>query len=309
MYLYINFQKLKVALKKYTLSFLLIMEFWNEFMKLEQLIVHHLRLNTPEDQAQALRGVEIAGERSGYNLLFQVGIHIRNGKKFTERKNSLELVISPNWDRTKVSLMEKIYDSRKEANLPEYWSVVKYQVFAPAFVYDLEVSGITYEDFEYCAQLNFEGTSAWLGVLMFIKDELAEKILTLVKASENKDSESKGDTWILDGKSVEGRAPLIFLNAAVGEFNMITRIKAVEFAPAGAFKTVPRYSIADLHQEFEKIDRQDYSSKQCIRCGYNSYQVDISTCDKCKKIYYCDSVCRNADAENHKHVCHAAVKK
>jgi hypothetical protein len=278
------------------------MEFWREFLKIEQLIVHHLRLNNPEDQAQALRGVEIAGERSGYDLLFQVGVSLRNGKKFPERKNSLELIISPNWNREKVPLMEKIYDSWKNANIPDYWNVVKYQVFSPSFVYDLKVKDVTYEDFEYCSQLNFEGKSAWLGVLIFIKDELAEKILTLVKASEN-----KKDTWILDGKSIESRAPLIFLNSAVGEFNMITRIKAVEFAPAGAFQTVPRYSITDLHQEFEKINRQDYSDtpvKQCIRCGYHSYQVDISVCDTCKKIYYCDSVCRNADAENHKYVCH-----
>jgi hypothetical protein len=286
------------------------MNFWTKFMEMEKLIVHHLRLDTPEDQAQALRGVEIAGELSGYNLLFQVGINLRNGKKFAERKNSLELIISPNWDRTKVPLMEKIYDSRKDANLPEYWSVVKYQVFAPSFVYDLKVSGVTHEDFEYCSQINFEGTSTWLGLLVFIKDELADKILTLVKASENKNSENKEDTWILDGKSIEGRAPLIFLNSSVGEFNMITRIKAVEFAPAGAFQTVPRYSISDLHQEFEKIDRQNYSAKpvkQCIRCGYHSYQVDIYACDKCKKIYYCDAVCQKADSKNHKHVCHSSV--
>jgi hypothetical protein len=277
------------------------MEFWKEFMKIEQMIVHHLRMDTPEDQAQALRGVEIVGERSGYNLLFQVGISLRNGKKLPERKNSLELIISPNWDRKKVSQMEKLYDSWKEANLPDYWSVVKYQVFAPSFVYDLKVKNIMYEDFEYCAQFNFEGTSVWLGVLIFIKDELADKILTLVKPSEN-----KTDTWILDGKSIEGKAPLIFLNSVVGEFNMITKIKAVEFAPASAFQTIPRYSIADLHQEFEKINGQDYgdcSIKQCVRCGYYSYQVNISTCDKCKKIHYCDSICREADFENHKIVC------
>jgi hypothetical protein len=286
------------------------MEFWKEFMQLEQLIVHHLRLNTPEDQAQALRGVEIAGERSGYNLLFQVGINLRNGKKFLERKNSLELIISPNWDRKKIPLMEKIYNSYKNANLPNYWSVVKYQVFSPLFVYDLKVKEVTHEDFEYCAQLNFKGTSAWLGVLIFIKDELAEKILTLVKDSESsiesKTSTDKEDTWKLNGKSIESKAPLIFLNSAVGEFNMINKIKAVEFAPASAFQTIPRHPITDLYQEFEKINRQDYSEtsiKQCIRCSYNSYQVDVSACDKCKKIYYCDSICRNADVENHNKVC------
>lgn len=286
------------------------MEFWKEFMKLEQLIVHHLRLNTPEDQAQALRGVEIAGERSGYNLLFQVGVDLRNGKKFPERKNSLELIISPNWDRLKVPLMEKIYNARKDANLPEYWSVVKYQVFSPTLVYDLKVKDITHEDFEYCAQLNFEGTSVWLGVLIFVKEKLANKILTLVKASnesdENKTESTKEDTWILDGKSVEGRAPLIFLNSAVGEYNMITGIKAVEFAPASAFQTIPRYSIADLHQEFEKINRQDYSDmhvRQCVRCSYHSYQVDVFSCHKCKKIYYCDAVCQKADSANHERVC------
>jgi hypothetical protein len=282
------------------------MEFWKEFMKIEQLIVHHLRLNTPEDQAHALSGVEIAGKRSGYNLLFQVGISLRNGKKFSERKNSLELVISPNWNREKVPLMEKIYDSWKDANVPDYWNIVKYQVFSPTFVYDLKVKNITYEDFEYCAQINFEGTSAWIGVLVFIKDELASKILTLVKSSKSDASESKDNTWVLDEKSIEGKAPLIFLNAAVGEFNMITRIKAVEFAPSSAFQTIPRYSITDLHQEFEKIDRQDYSIKpvkQCNRCNYHSYQVNVTACDKCKKIYYCSSICKNADASNHKHVC------
>jgi len=279
------------------------MDFWNKFLKIEQMVVHHLRKNTVDDQEQALNGIDIAGKISGFPLLFQVGFNLRNGKTLDERKDSLELVISPNWDRKKVSLVNQVYEASKKADLPTYWNVVKYQVFEPSFVYELNVQGVTYEDFEYCAQLNFEGTKAWVGVLIFVKDELAKKILKKKKSDEKS---PENNEWELDGNSVQGKAPLLFLNSAVGEYNMITRIKAVEFLPANSHQTIPRYSLADLHQEFEKIDRQDYeidAIHSCVRCGYHSYQVDVAPCGKCKKVYYCDEMCKKADAKNHKFVC------
>lgn len=279
------------------------MEFWKEFLKIEQMVVYYLRQNTKEGQEMALNGIEVAGRNSGYQLLFQVGFNMRNGRKLDERKNSLELVISPNWDRKKVPLVEKLYKASKKVDLPSYWNVVKYQVFAPSFVYELEVNGITYEDFEYCAQLNFEGLDAWIGVLIFVKDKLAKKIL---KPSKSDEKSPEKNEWVLDGNSIEGKAPLLFLNAAVGEYNMITRIKAVEFVPENSHRTIPRYSLTDLHQEFEKIDKQGYQKnavRTCIRCGFNSYQVDMYPCQKCKEIYYCDEVCKKADSKNHSHVC------
>lgn len=281
------------------------MNFWTEFMKIEQLVVHHLRLDTEKDQAQALHGIEIAGKRSGYPLLFQVGYNIRNGRKLPERKDSLELILSPNWNRNKISMVEEVYEAHKKANLPKYWNIVKYQVFNPSFVYDLKVQDITHESFQYCAQININGTSAWLGVLIFVEDELAKKILK--KRKEDKETPEKNEWDLVSDGSIKSKAPLLFLNSTVGEYNMITRIKAVEFVPMSSHKTIPRYSLTDLHQEFEKMDKhEEYGKKvyKCNRCEYNSYQVDVSSCERCKKIYYCDDVCKKADSKNHSYVCH-----
>jgi hypothetical protein len=278
------------------------MEFWNEFLKIEQLIVYNIRMGTSEGQGQALAGVETVGKMTGFPLTFQLGIDMRNGKKFPERKDTLELVISPNWNRSKVSLVKELYETSKKANLPKYWSIVKYQVFSPTIVHDIDVQGVTHEDFTYCAQLNFEGNSAWMGVLIFINDKLAKEILTLKK--EGKTPED--NEWELDGKTPKGRSPLMFLNSAVGEYNMITRIKAVEFVPRSSHGTVPQYAMTDLHQEFEKMDRQDYGNgmiHECVRCGIYSYQADVFPCGKCKKIYYCSKMCQKADSENHSFVC------
>lgn len=278
------------------------MDFWKEFMKIEQRVVYNLRLGSPEGQACALKGIEIAGKISGYPLMFQIGVDMRNGKKFPERENKLELIVSPNWDRKKVKLVNEVYDAWKKSDFPSYWSVVKYQVFNPSIVHDLKVHDATHEDFEYCTQFNFEGNDAWVGVLIFVSDRLADEIL---KKNPDDNSDEKNQ-WVLNG-TPKSRSPLIFLNSAVGEFNMITRIKAVEFLPASSYKTIPRYSLTDLHKEFEKMNRQSYGDlgkiHECVRCGYFSYQVDLEPCQSCKKIYYCDDICRKADAENHAFIC------
>ena len=283
------------------------MDFWAEFMKIEQQVVFNLRLDTDEGKDMAMRGLELIGRMSGYPLVFQVGINIRNGKKLPERKDTLELVVSPNWDRKKVALVEKIYDAWASLPtcIPSYWTVVKYQPFLPCSIYSMDIGGVTHEDFEYCIQFNYAGADVWVGILVFLKMELAAELLT--KASE---AAGPNPTWFLDTKKKNGRAPLIFLNSAVGEYNMITRIKAVEFIPADSHPTIPRYSLLDLHKEFEKIDKQKYSNKpganveECVRCGHYSYQTKLIKCSVCD-IYYCDSVCMKADAENHSYVCRA----
>ena len=265
-------------------------------MEMEMQIVHNLRLNTPDGRDVAMRGLELAGLSSGFPIYFQVGLGIRNGKKLPERENTIELVLSPNWDRKKVPMVNEIYEAwRTKSIIPEYWSVVKYQPFLPVVIHDLDLDGVTHEDFEYCVQFNYEGASVWLGVLIFVKESLG----ILKKVDDGKES----DSWALDQQKKNGQAPLIFLNAAVGEYNMITRIKAVEFLPSNSHLTIPRYPLAELHAEFEKIDRQKYaeSVETCMRCGHYSYQVKLIKCEKCD-VYYCDRICRAADSENHAYV-------
>jgi hypothetical protein len=277
------------------------MEFWKEFLKIEQLVTHNLRVGSKEEQVQALECINIVGTRTGYPLLFQVGYGIRNGKKLDERTNTLELIISPNWNRTKIHLVNKLYKTGLLSNLPSYWCLIKYQVFSPTFVHSLDVGGIKPEHFQYWAQLNFEGKKVFLSILLFIDDEIAKT--TLVK-SKTKTENDVG--WVLNKNLPEGRAPLIFLNAAIGEYNMIQRIKTIEFLPASERPEMSRCDISNLHDEFEKIDKHDYSGNPvttCNRCGHFSYQVNNSPCEKCKKNSYCDEVCKNADSENHKFIC------
>lgn len=279
------------------------MEFWKTFMSFEQQIVYNIRLGTDEGKELAMRGLELAGRMSGYPVVFQLGIDLRNGKKLPERKDSLELVLSPNWDRGKVGLIEQMYDAwaSKAIDIPSYWNVVKYQPFSTSIIYDMDLGGVTHEDFEYCVQFNYEGQTIWVGVLMFVRAELAASMLKKVGGG------AESDTWVPDPEKKNGKAPLIFLNAAVGEYNMITRIRAVEFLPSDSHVAIPRYSLSELHEEFVKIDRQKYASNtanECVRCGHYSYQTNLSKCaaENCE-IYYCDEVCRRADLDNHKYIC------
>lgn len=274
-------------------------------MSLESQIIHNLRLGTDEGKDMAMRGLELAERTSmGVNTItFHVGVELRNGKRLPERKESIELVISPNWDRARIKLVDEIYEAwvQKKVDVPTYWNVVKYQPFLPSVVYDLDLDGVTHNDFEYCIQFNYSGADVWVGILIFVKEELAKSILE--KVGDGKES----DSWVLNTKKKNGRAPLIFLNAAVGEYNMIMRIKAVEFLPANSHSTIPRYALCDLHAEFEKIDKYKYASNsvnECVRCGHYSYQTNLVKCEGTKcDIYYCDAVCKEADAANHVYIC------
>lgn len=279
------------------------MDFWKEFINFEQIIVYNLKLGTKNSQLYALKGIETIGKKTGYDLLFQIGYDTRNGRNFPERKNTFELIISPNWNRNKIPMVEELYSAHKEFDIPEYWSIVKYQVFNPTFIYELNIKGITHEYFQYCSQININGSEIWLGLIVFIKDELAEKIL-IKDNPEEKNPEKI--SWKLKENCIKSKIPMIFLNSTVGEYNMIKRIKAVDFIPMSSHLTIPRYALSDLCMEFEKMDKHASPNDKilsCFRCEYNSYQVDIKSCTKCKKIYYCDNLCEIGDFETHKYIC------
>lgn len=305
LYNLLGVQKLNTIGLLYTLFFNK-MDFWRAFKTLERQIAHSLRLNTAADDIDAINGIEAAGRISGYPLSWQIGKSIRNGRNLPERLDSFELIISPNWRKSNVEMVDRVYSSwmAEEVDIPPYWNVVKYQPFLPTSVHGLSIDGIVHDDFSYCAQINFDGGDVWIGLIVFVANRIAPT--ALIKSARSDVNPETTPEWTLNASEKNGQAVLTFLNAAIGEYNMITLLKAVEFHPESSYPMIPRHSLDELHGEFIKIYRQNHADpvRECTRCGYYSYQAHLTKCSRpdCA-IYYCDSVCKLADSKNHAYVC------
>jgi hypothetical protein len=279
-------------------------DFWTKFMVYENTIYENMLKRNSTEYNQSVNIVEkILFELKIQNMAgIHFGIDTRNGMVLDERKDYVELIISPMFQRTNQKLLYELYNESFNHNLPKYWSVVKYKFHRPSYINiivlnyskefekeNIEIE-ITKNDFLYYPILNDQKTK--LSILLFIKDDKAPYLIKKEKCNDR-------EIWIPKDNGIHA-----MLDSAIGEYNLLNVLDKMEIHLESDlddedFKEIDSLKLENIVNEMDMIHNHALSKfHKCSRCEYSNKQVKLYTC-KCKKVYYCDTICQQSHRKLH----------
>lgn len=274
--------------------------FWDTLAEAEPKIKALLYDREEEQYNEANMLVNGIARKLNLNLGLQLFVDTRNGIKLQERKDHIELVVSPMVNRSRVAYVKALYDDHF-GKLPAYWSVIKYQPWRLSDLYNLTMicpdkTTIDQNDFSFCAIRDAQ--SQKLDVCLFVSEDKAKYLV-------------KKETQEINGKKRELYMPInhciyTMLNAAVGEFHMLNTLRNMEIYVENTENLV-QHPLHKMREEIMVIVNNPMSNiHTCSRCGHTNAHVKMMKC-RCGKVFYCDAVCQRAHRAIHKSVCRSKV--
>jgi len=269
--------------------------FWVRFSENEAELKKLLLNRTYEDHTKAreiidniIKEFDLTGK---IGILF--GVDVRNSFVLPERKDYIELIITPLYQRKYKHLVSEL---AAQVNLPG-WSIIKYKYWQPS---QLETITISYKDVEikkehFTYHPIIDHKICKLNLILFVNDKIADHII-------------KKETHVINGNSREIWVPKDYgiyaiLDSAVGEYNLLNYIENMEIYLESEEKDIDRHEIKKLTDTITMIVNNPMSDMHnCARCGYSNRQVILKRC-KCKNVYYCDNICQKAHRTLHKLNC------
>jgi hypothetical protein len=280
--------------------------FWIAFMEREPEI-KELIYERKQDSHQQVRDITDAitdnlGFKECVGILF--GVDLRNGLILTERKDYIELIITPLYQRKNKRLINILYNAHNKY-LPDYWSVIKYKFWQPSNINTITVNyrdivdqnnviEITKDDFKYFPIIDKENIK--LNIILFINDEKAKY---LIKKEKYEINGSTRDLWIPKDYGIYS-----VLDSAIGEYHLLNTLDKMEiYLESEESEITERYPIEKITDIINLIANNPLSSvRNCSRCNYSNKQTKLGVC-KCKKAYYCDAICQRSHRALHKLNC------
>jgi hypothetical protein len=269
--------------------------FWARFSENEAELKKLLLNRTYEDHTKAreiidniIKEFDLTGK---IGILF--GVDVRNSFVLPERKDYIELIITPLYQRKYKHLVSEL---ASQVNLPG-WSIIKYKYWQPS---QLETITISYKDVEikkehFTYHPIIDHKIYKLNLILFVNDKIADYMI-------------KKETHVINGNSREIWVPKDYgiyaiLDSAVGEYNLLNYIENMEIYLESEEKDIERHEIKKLTDTITMIVNNPMSDMHnCSRCGYSNRQVILKLC-KCKNVYYCDNICQKAHRTLHKLNC------
>jgi len=284
-------------------------EFWMQFMEIESLLYDSMKKRDVVAYNQSVNMINIILEKLEINCMIniQFGIDTRNGMALDERKDIVEIILSPMFQRNNQKLMCALYDESFNIGLPKYWAVIKYKFHRTSFIHtiilnynDPTIVGdntikITKDDFSYFPIFNDEKTK--LSIILFIDDKKSQY---LIKKQKIKIKNVERELLIPIDNGIHA-----VIDSAIGEYNLLNVLDKMEIYTKSAletdeFKEINDVVMENLIYDIDMIHNNSLNSfEKCGRCEYSNKNVKLHAC-KCKKIYYCDSICQKAHRSLHK---------
>jgi hypothetical protein len=156
---------------------------------------------------------------------------------------------------------------------------------------------IKYSDIhiQTCNGLNDKGKHVFHLILRF-NNKLAKKIL--VKKEIKFENSSRTVWYPINAGLIE----LIITNI-IGQYNFINNIGYIELLPKkDCDETVVFDELISLQDHIKIIEKTDNILK-CNTCNRKEYQLPLHRCSKCKKNYYCSTICQMIDFDTHSNIC------
>lgn len=286
--------------------------FWEKFSKHVDIIEKNILARDHIKYGEANSTVTLI--KSELGIADKVGIHfgvdIRNGIQLDERKNHIEMIISPMMQRNNILLVNAIYDElyNKKQLTTRNWSVVKYKFWQPTHLQtmsinyepqsnekngDSEIIEINKDNFAYVPILDEKNSR--VNILLFIDDDVSEYLIKKEKIHLEK---SDREIFIPINGNIYA-----MLDSAIGEYNLLNVLGKLEICLKSEHKEIDRHPLEHLTQTVKMINNNPMNDfNTCSRCGYSNKQVQLKVCN-CKEAYYCDVVCQRANWKIHKISC------
>jgi hypothetical protein len=255
-------------------------------------------------------------EQTSRQVGIYFGIDVRNGMKLSERKNSIEIIISPMLCRKNKQLTHCIFDAYhahiKAHNIQtKYtWSVAKYKFWQPASLQSISINykkpaiantesdllEITQSDFSYFPILDSSKEKpSKLDIILFINDDVAKY---LIKKEEMTINNKKRNIWIPINSSIYA-----ILDSAIGEYSLLNILDKMEIYLKSEHEDINRHPLDHLTKIIQMINNNPLNDVHtCARCEYANTQMTMKKCI-CKKVFYCDAICQKANRAIHKLSC------
>lgn len=253
---------------------------------------------------------------SGNQVGIYFGMDVRNGMELPERKNTIEIIISPMLYRKNKRLTHCIFDAYhthiKTHNIrTKYiWSVAKYKFWQPASLQSISINHknpatpdaesdlmeITQSDFSYFPVLDpSKEKPSKLDIILFINDDVAKY---LIKKEEMTINDKKRNIWIPINSSIYA-----ILDSAIGEYSLLNILDKMEIYLKSEHGEINRQPLEHLTKIIQMINNNPLNDVHtCARCEYSNTQVLMKKCI-CKKVFYCDAICQQANRDIHKLSC------
>lgn len=279
--------------------------FWEAILEHKNVINEYL-FRRNDDYKNVVMLIDKIKDR--FDLRDSIGLYfsidIRNGIQFEERKNMVELILSPIMQRGNLDLLHIMYAVYYEKYSSQTeWSVIKYKFWQPLHLESVSINYeeenvpicITHADFEYHPVVENDKIS----ILLFIKDDLQKY---LVKKETYTINEEERELWIPSNINI-----YTILDSAIGEYNLLNTLDKMEIYLHSEHPKIDRFPLEHLSNNVQKINNNPLSKMvKCSRCDYSNKQTTQKRC-VCKKIYYCDKICQNANRKIHKYSCSKAT--
>jgi hypothetical protein len=243
------------------------------------------------------------------------GIDIRNSKVLPERKDCIELILSPMFMKENLEFLNIIYNklTSNKKYICNNWSIVKYKPWNPETLENINITYknedktkkiITHDDIEYYSfnqdsdNLDKSNKSNYyekINIILFIRDNVKKYMLKKHVISGN-------DVYIPTDTSL-----LTLLDATIGEYNMLNIINHMEICLKSTEISVEKLPLKHLCEKIKMINTViDTTNKiyNCSRCGYSNTQVKLIKC-KCSQVFYCDKKCKDAHIDIHEKFCNS----
>ena len=258
----------------------------------------------------------ISGIKKEFNLDGVIdiifGIDIRNSKMLPERKNGIEMILSPVFKKENLDFLNILYNKliSNKKYICDNWSIVRYKPWNPETLENINITYtnndgtkkiITHSDIEYYSfNQNFDKSDNTnlknyekLNVILFIRDDVKKYIL-------KKHSMSGNEIYMPRDSSL-----LTLLDATIGEYNMLNIVNHMEICLKSTNVPVEKLPLSNLCKKIKMIDTAINTINKihyCLRCEYSNTQVKLIKC-KCNKAFYCDEICKKAHIDIHKKFC------
>ena len=288
-------------------------EFWKEFFAIKDDLYKKLMKKNSFEYNQCINFIN--GILSKYkiekNINIQFGIGIRNGIELKERKEYIEMVLSPMFKKNNISILNELYKESKNYDLGK-WSVIKYKFFNPNIIKNLTISYDKYGNLEKHdtnpenENIMITKDNFWyypimrenkkISILLFLDDDNMEYLAYIKKLKEH-------SIYIPKNDGIH-----IILDGAIGEYSLINVIDRIEIhLKSDKEKKFDKlgdiFPIEILNDNIKLVINEPLKNyHKCARCNYSNQNLTMYIC-KCKKIHYCDKICQKSNWDLHKYNC------
>jgi hypothetical protein len=266
--------------------------------------------------------IKITLQELDFNIDVHFGIDVRNGQLLDERKDHIEMILSPANQKYNIKLINHLHKSNRVKQLPKLWSVIKYKFYQPRLIDNMilnyvdksdlsnnseptnpdknedTIIEVSKDDFEYFPVLDIPNSK--INLILFISDDKASLMLNkrVITKSEFPTLPCDRTIWYPKDTTI-----YTVIDCAVGEYNTMNCIDKIEIYLKSEQPELIRKPINLLINEIMMMNNNPLSSIQsCARCSYQNKQISLLVCH-CKKTKYCDIICQKAHRYLHKDNC------